>query len=253
MKIICIEDLNGFRLNKNGNFSRNGHTYYIGECIKCNDWFYSTNKTQKHCSGSCSKMGKLNPMFGMFGKLNSMHKMTGSKNPAWKGGYNKKIPLYDTYAKQLIWCEQVRRNKEDKNILEVKCAYCGKWFKPKRYQVSNRIDYLNGNKIWENRFYCSTSCKQECPIYKKSKWPEGFKIATSREVQPELRQMVLKRDNYTCQKCGSKKSLHCHHLEGIRWEPIESADVDKCITLCKECHKLAHKIPGCGYNDMRCK
>ena len=46
--------------------------------------------------------------------------------------------------------------------------------------------------------------------------------------------------------------LHCHHKEGILWEPIESADIDMCITYCKTCHKLVHQIEGCGYQDMKC-
>ena len=93
----------------------------------------------------------------------------------------------------------------------------------------------------------------ECPVYNQSKYPKGYKKATSREVQPELRQMVLARDEYICQICGSDKSLHCHHYEGIKLNPIESADVDACITLCKKCHIKVHKLPGCGYNDMKCK
>lgn len=52
---------------------------------------------------------------------------------------------------------------------------------------------------------------------------------------------------------GSTKSLHCHHIEGIRWEPIESADMDKCIAVCKKCHKEIHKQKDCGYHDMRCE
>ena len=42
------------------------------------------------------------------------------------------------------------------------------------------------------------------------------------------------------------------NIEGIRWEPLESADVDMCITLCKSCHIEVHKLPDCGNNDMRC-
>lgn len=42
------------------------------------------------------------------------------------------------------------------------------------------------------------------------------------------------------------------NLEGIRWEPLESADIDKCITLCKNCHIKVHKKDGCGYNDFKC-
>jgi 5-methylcytosine-specific restriction endonuclease McrA len=77
-------------------------------------------------------------------------------------------------------------------------------------------------------------------------------------VQPELRKLVLKRDNYTCIKCKKtqdelKVGLHCHHIEGIRHNPIESADVDICVTLCKNCHKKVHKQKGCTYNDFQCK
>jgi len=124
-----------------------------------------------------------------------------------------------------------------------------------------RNPYLSAK--YGNSNFCSKNCSQKgnnnnFNNFNKNVWPKGFKIATSREAQPELRQMVLKRDNYTCQKCNKhqdelKTGLHCHHIEGIRWEPLESADMDKCITLCKNCHKAVHKIEGCNYNDMKCK
>ena len=180
-------------------------------------------------------------------------KFSGENCSSWKGGYSlKNIPTYDTYARQINWCEDVRKNKIDSNILDIKCAYCGKWFTPTLKEIQDRIQALKGNYNGERRIYCSNSCKFECPIYNKVKWPKGFKVSTSREVQAELRQMVLERDNYECQKCGSTESLHCHHLEGIRWEPLQSADIDKCITLCKKCHTKAHKLLDCGTNDMKC-
>jgi len=46
--------------------------------------------------------------------------------------------------------------------------------------------------------------------------------------------------------------LHCHH-EGILWNPLESADIDQCMTVCKNCHKKIHQQKDCEYNDMRCK
>ena len=114
---------------------------------------------------------------------------------------------------------------------------------------------INGksSKGAEERLYCSENCKQECPIYHQVLWPKGFKLASSREVQPELRQMCFERDSWICQKCGKTKNLHCHHIEGILWEPLESADLDKVITLCKNCHKDVHRLPGCGYQDMKCQ
>jgi hypothetical protein len=178
------------------------------------------------------------------------------KNPLWKGGYNKRnIPRYDHFEKKLYLIEKIRRNKFDKNILEVRCAYCGKWCIPKETEVHERIRSVEN--FGDTRLYCSDKCKKECPIYKQCKYPRDHKPATSREVQPELRQMRFKIDNYTCKKCGKHQdeldvALHCHHVEGIRWEPLESADLDKVITLCKDCHLKVHKIEGCGYNDMKC-
>jgi len=65
---------------------------------------------------------------------------------------------------------------------------------------------------------------------------------------------VLERDNYTCQKCNAYDNieLHCHHILLLNESPIESAGIDNCITLCKECYKKAHKIPDCGYHELKC-
>lgn len=168
------------------------------------------------------------------------------------------LPLFDTYYKRL-YCENTFLIREKGlNLLGVKCTYCGRGFRPTRVQVKNRILSLEGKTTAENRFYCSTGCKSACPTYRQVAYPKGFKKATSREVQPELRQMVLKRDNWVCQYGNCEKTigdteLHCHHMEGIKQNPIESADVDVCITLCKKHHKQVHKEEGCRYIDLRCK
>lgn len=106
--------------------------------------------------------------------------------------------------------------------------------------------------------YCSIGCKVACPVYGQVSYQKGYKKATYREVQPELRQLVLERDSWACQygdcdKTVEDSELHCHHIIGVEQDPIESADVDNCITFCKEHHKLVHKLPGCSYNDLRCK
>jgi len=184
-------------------------------------------------------------------------------NPNYNGGYaQKNIPFYDTYALKISFCENVRRSKQDSNVLEVNCAYCGKWYIPTMFDVGHRIQTLNSIYKGEHRLYCSTECKQECPIFNKSKYqvghPKSNKNEYTREVQPELRQLVFERDDYTCQKCGKHQNeldvgLHCHHLTGVELNPIESADIDNCITLCKTCHKEVHTLPGCGYSDFRRK
>ena len=106
--------------------------------------------------------------------------------------------------------------------------------------------------------YCSDGCKIACSIFRQVLYPKGFKKTTSREVQPELRQLVLERDDYTCQygDCGltvNDSEIHCHHIEGINQNPIESADMNICISLCKKHHKYVHTQEGCRYFELQCK
>jgi 5-methylcytosine-specific restriction endonuclease McrA len=180
----------------------------------------------------------------------------------YNGGYHlRNLALYDTYAEQLSWCENVRRNQADINIMEVQCTYCGKWYIPKLDDITHRIQALKGQLGGENRLYCSEHCKSACPLYHKS--PETLMredavragrltwLKMSREVQSELREMVLERDNHTCKNCGATESLHCHHILPVAVEPLLSADIDNCITLCEQCHKQVHQQNGCRTGQLR--
>jgi hypothetical protein len=168
--------------------------------------------------------------------------------------YGKSLANYNTYAHKLTIDESPRLSKDGLSI-EIKCRYCGRYFVPTNNQVGARLQALVGTTRGDNYMYCSKHCKKACPVYGQLKYPKGYKKATSREVQPQLRQMVLERDNWTCQKCGrttEEVELHCHHIFPLNESPIESADVENCITLCKNCHKEAHKLPNCSYHELRC-
>jgi len=220
---------------------------------------------KKHSEKSKRKMsntkkgmfsGKNNPMYGKRGKDSPMYGRGGNKHYKWKGGIaDSKVSLYDTYSSQISFCEDTRRDLENYDLLQVKCTYCGKWYNPSTDEVHRRIIALDGRSSGECRLYCSVECKELCSIYKKVKYSdeETKSNKLSREVQPELRQMVFERDNWSCQRCGSNKRLQCHHFEGILYNPIESADMDACITLCKKCHKEAHRDRGCRYSDLKCE
>ena len=176
-------------------------------------------------------------------------------NPNWRGGvWKKQLPLYDTYAPQLEWCEEVRRDPEDKKILQVRCyeSDCRRWFTPKLKDVTRRVQALKDNLTGEQHFYCSEKCKQKCSVFRRIKYPRNFKdVKLDREVQPELRELVFERDGWICQKCGSKDDLQCHHILPVKLEPLESADVDNCITLCRKCHIEVHQMAGCTYGELK--
>jgi 5-methylcytosine-specific restriction endonuclease McrA len=65
----------------------------------------------------------------------------------------------------------------------------------------------------------------------------------------EWRSQVYKKDNYTCQHCSAQGNyLNAHHINGYNWYEAGRFDVNNGATLCRECHKLFHKIYGHGYN-----
>jgi hypothetical protein len=168
---------------------------------------------------------------------------------------NNSYVLYTSKTvKKIAWYDYTEEGKD--GLLIVKCKYCGKKFTPKYKAVRHRRNAIHKKGMDTHGLYCSSGCKKACPTFQRSKTYKGQKInGSSREVQPELRQMCLERDNYTCQKCGAKGKtiqLHCHHIKSLADDPLESADVDNTITLCKACHKEVHKIPGCNYYELRC-
>jgi hypothetical protein len=226
----------------------------------------SEDTKQKISEKSKLRTGKRNPFYGRVHTEETKKRISESRTGKGKkrSVYTEEgIPLYDTYAEQLKWCEEVRRNDDDPNVLEVRCTHCDKWMVPSIVSIYNRIQYLKGNKRYrgENRFYCSEHCKSACPLYAKS--PEQLMkedavragrlewLKMDREVQHELREMVLKRDKYRCVKCGATESLQCHHIDPVAVNPIESADIDNCMTLCEHCHKQVHQQDGCRYGQLR--
>lgn len=183
---------------------------------------------------------------------------SGENSNLWKGGVVKNgIALFDTYAHQLIPIEEVRRDPENYDVLQVRCTYDRIWFTPKMRDVQHRCQYIKGKiGIAEGRFYCSDKCKELCPIHGQQKYPKNQKpYIEPRCNQSELREMTLERDKNICQKCNREfpeNELICHHIDPVINNPIESADLDNCITLCIECDKLVHKIPGCTTSELKC-
>lgn len=74
-------------------------------------------------------------------------------------------------------------------------------------------------------------------------FPLEYKPLTS-----ETKQVVLKRDNYTCQKCLKKstgRKLDVHHKVAIRKGGTHN--LDNLMTLCRTCHRLIEPIKSLKY------
>jgi len=121
----------------------------------------------------------------------------------------------------------------------------GGWFTPSKYQLSDRIRALESKNGSDGAyFYCCDECKDECILYnlRSDPYKEKTEKPYTQEEYNIWRQVILKQDNYECQMCGSKKDLHCHHINPIKTHPHLALDPTNGIVLCRECHyKIGHK------------
>ena len=210
-----------------------------------------TDEHRRNLSIARRKSKKMRDIFDSEEYKNKMRlAKTGNKNGNFKG--IGKLTSYDTYYERLSYCEEIKRDIKNPNLINVKCLYCGGWFIPSRVQTENRLIALSTVKQGEQRFYCNKECKRLCPTYRQYRYPLNYKKKRSLEVSPDLRKIVFERDNWVCQKCESKESLECHHIDPISKEPLFANDSDSCITLCDECHKEVHmKDEECKYATLR--
>lgn len=65
------------------------------------------------------------------------------------------------------------------------------------------------------------------------------------------RTQVLKKDDYTCQKCDAKKyKLNAHHIEGYAENKELRIVVSNGIAFCENCHLKFHKKYGKKNNNL---
>lgn len=68
--------------------------------------------------------------------------------------------------------------------------------------------------------------------------PKSVRIRLDPEAYESLRQHVLRRDGWRCQSCGAMVNLEVHHQEFRSQSGNDSEE--NLITLCDDCHTLAH-------------
>lgn len=84
---------------------------------------------------------------------------------------------------------------------------------------------------------------------KKKKRNYPFKI-NNRECEKlkEVRRKVFRRDKYKCVRCGSRKKIVGHHLNGWNWFIQGRYDTANVCTVCTSCHNEFHNRYGRGNN-----
>jgi hypothetical protein len=84
--------------------------------------------------------------------------------------------------------------------------------------------------------------------YEARGWTTGMVISvrvvpkSPNQIYTGIKEEVMKRDSFTCQKCGSNEKLRVHH--NIPRIYGGSDDMDNLTTLCTKCHRKAHVATG---------
>ena len=58
----------------------------------------------------------------------------------------------------------------------------------------------------------------------------------------QFREIVMERDGYECQICGSTENLEVHHIKAFALYPELRTEPSNGITLCHMCHRKIHQI-----------
>lgn len=118
-------------------------------------------------------------------------------------------------------------------LVRVKCDDCGK-------------EYITHYSAF---YKCNHNGQSFCLQCAKAKERNNQKTHKDKRRTYEYRiflRNVLKRDNYTCQCCGSNDNLEVHHLDAYNWCIEKRTDIDNGVTLCNYCHIIFHKKYGKG-------
>lgn len=111
-------------------------------------------------------------------------------------------------------------NKEYKNHIDRKKSS----FRPKSPVKSGQIN--------KNAQSLTKKSVKKAKMHNKSK-----KLTVTKETY----NYVIERDKYCCRLCGSTNWLQLHHILYRSQRKDLINDVNNCIMLCDDCHRLVHK------------
>jgi hypothetical protein len=172
-------------------------------------------------------------------------------------------------------CRQKGFRRNHRKLLKRECLFCGKIFETYRtdkFCCNNLCASNNWNrkkgigqgykvKICLSCFeiYKPTSPSQKYCKYCSPKFSHHSSrilgglniyhrshIRLDKHVEPKLRLKILKRDKFTCQKCGVRligkyrRLLHIHHIKPLSF--AHKSKYNNLVTLCFKCHQNLHVV-----------
>lgn len=108
----------------------------------------------------------------------------------------------------------------------------------------SKRDHLQSeiNKAWNASFERKNKGRHELFNKKNDRWFSDYNKYLETPYWKNIRQLVLKRDNYLCQCCLSGYATQVHHKS---YEFVDFNGNEPCfdlVAICTPCHERLHKI-----------
>jgi len=118
------------------------------------------------------------------------------------------------------------------------------------YGCGGEAKYKLKNGNGGSYLYCSTKCKDTCPLYNLVSDPNNSKNEYYTNEEYNIwRNEVLKRADYKCEYCGESAN-HAHHSRPKKLEPFFGLDPDFGIACCEKCHYEKGHVDECSTGQL---
>ena len=134
-------------------------------------------------------------------------------------------------------CQSISVSKKlTKEKIVFTCLNCGNHFNLLECQLKGK---KNAGK------WCCRSCRDEYRKGINHPYYIGERIIKRGSNWQSQKRKALKRDNFTCQKCGKKEFINVHHIKPYRFfngDYKTANNLSNLICLCSACHRKADAL-----------
>jgi len=197
-------------------------------------------KGYKHTEETKRKIGLANSIVLRGRKLSEEHKKKISE--ARKGKHHS-----EEIKKKMSEAKKGNKNPAKRPEVREKMskAHQGKKLSEETKKKLREINKKFPIKYWLGKKLSEETKRKMSESRRRYYDKKGRKLKDYRQSAKYLnwRLSVFKRDNFTClicQKVGGE--LNAHHIKSWAKYPELRYDINNGITLCKDCHKMIHKL-----------
>ena len=123
----------------------------------------------------------------------------------------------------------------DREITLSECNRINSENKCREYKMKNEE-----NSAYKNKKCTEFTKKSAKKSTLKGKSPVKSGKNKKVTVTKEIYNFVIERDKYCCRLCGSTNWIQLHHILYRSQRKDLINDINNCIMLCDDCHKLVH-------------